>query len=128
MRQFMAMTKALADEKRVRMLMTLQERELCLCQIAGLLALALSTTSQHMSVLRRAGLVEGRKEGRWMYYRWPGPDASPAVRQALRWAQESLTDAPRVQRDRERLREILQTPRQRLCEGPRQASSSQKRS
>jgi len=129
MRQFMALTKALADANRVRMLLALRGRELCLCQIVELMTLAPSTASQHMTILRQSGLVEGRKEGRWMYYRWPGPDASPTVRQALQWAQDSLAGDPRLQRDLERLDEILKLDPQELCErqSPRRKACSQPR-
>lgn len=113
---FMAITKALADENRVRILLALRGGELCLCQIVELVVLAPSTASKHMSILRHARLVEGRKSGRWMYYRLAGADASPAVRQALQWIHESLADDPRVLRDVERIREILQIDPQKLCE------------
>lgn len=116
MRDFMAITKALADENRVRMLLALRGRELCLCQLVELVALAPSTASKHMSILRQARLVDGRKEGRWMYYRWAGSDASPAVRQVLKWAYESLSDDPHVVRDMDKLQEILKRDPQELCE------------
>jgi len=113
---FMAVTKALADENRVRMLLALRGRELCLCQIVELVALAPSTTSKHMSILRQARLVEGRKEGRWMYYRQAGSEAPRVVRQALKWVQESLADDRQVQGDLRRLEEILKLNPQELCE------------
>lgn len=42
--------------------------EVCACKLAERLGLAASTISHHMSVLRRAGLVRGRKNGLWMHY------------------------------------------------------------
>ncbi len=133
MRDFMALTKALADENRVRMLLALRDQELCLCQIIEVVALAPSTVSKHMSILRQARFVEGRKDGRWVYYRLAGRDAPPPVRQALDWAQRSLADDPQVKRDRERLQEILQidpeqlcrqlTPPGRSCSAPRRAAA-----
>ncbi len=51
---FMSITKALADENRVRMLLALQKQELCVCQIIELVKLAPSTVSKHMSILRAA--------------------------------------------------------------------------
>ena len=42
--------------------------EVCACKLAEHLGLAASTISHHMSALRRAGLVHGRKEGLWTYY------------------------------------------------------------
>lgn len=112
----MAITKALADENRVRMLLALRGRELCLCQIVELVVLAPSTASKHMSILRQSRLVEGRKSGRWMYYRLAGEEASELVQRALAWVLESLADDPRVLRDAERLEEILRIDPQSLCE------------
>ena len=76
MRDFMAISKALADEQRVRVLLALQRGELCVCQVVELLGLATSTVSKHMSILKQARLVESRKEGRWMYYRLAGDDCA----------------------------------------------------
>ena len=61
MREFMTITKALADDKRVRTLLALRKDELCVCQITALLGLAVSTVSKHLSILYQAGLVESRK-------------------------------------------------------------------
>lgn len=115
MRDFMAITKALADENRVRMLLALRGQELCLCQIIEMVALAPSTVSKHMSILRQSRLVEGRKDGRWVYYRLAGRDATPAVRRALEWVQKSLTEDPQVKLDGERLQEILKLDPEELC-------------
>jgi ArsR family transcriptional regulator, arsenate/arsenite/antimonite-responsive transcriptional repressor len=113
---FMAITKALADERRVRLLLSLRKQELCLCQLVELIGLAPSTVSKHMSILRQARLVHGRKQGRWQYYRLPGPNASAAVCQAIQWVQKSLTDDPQVIADVERLEQILKLGAQELCE------------
>jgi ArsR family transcriptional regulator, arsenate/arsenite/antimonite-responsive transcriptional repressor len=112
---FMAITKALADEQRIRMLLALQGRELCLCQLVELVGLAASTVSKHMSILRQSRLVEGRKQGRWMYYRLAGRRASSAVRQGIEWVRRSLADDPGVAQDAERLKAILSIDTQRLC-------------
>ena len=60
---YMAITRALSDQNRVRMLLALNGRELCVCQIIELLGLAPSTVSKHMSILANARLVEGRQGG-----------------------------------------------------------------
>jgi DNA-binding transcriptional ArsR family regulator len=71
LKEFIGITKALADSNRVRALMALRGGELCACQLIELLGLAPSTVSKHMSVLKQAGLVLSRKTERWMYYRLP---------------------------------------------------------
>ena len=72
MKEFMGVAKALADDNRTRALMCLRDGELCVCQIIELLQLAPSTVSKHLDILHRAGLIESRKEGRWIYYRLAG--------------------------------------------------------
>ena len=115
MQDVLAVTKALADESRLRALCALQQGELCVCQIIELLGLAPSTVSKHMSILRQAGLVKGRKEGRWMHYRLPGGNARGVVRDAIAWACGSLSRSSAVRRDAARLRKILSMDRKELC-------------
>jgi len=115
MREFMNITKALADEKRVRALLALRKGELCVCQITELFGLAVSTVSKHLSILYQAGLVESRKEGRWIYYRLPGKKAPVAVREAIAWAGKSLAENPRITEDTRQLKQVLKLDPSELC-------------
>src|SRR5438874_5530757 len=103
----MNITRALADEKRVRTLLALRSGELCVCQITELFGLAPSTVSKHLSVLYQARLVESRKDGRWIYYKLPRNGAPSAVREALRWVKGALANDPRVVADSRKLKRIL---------------------
>jgi ArsR family transcriptional regulator len=114
-RGLLAITNALADESRVRILASLEGGELCACQIIALLELAPSTVSKHLALLRSAGLVEGRKDGRWMHYRLADRGAGPLVRRALAWVRSSLEGEPRIVEDRQRLRAILAIDPEKLC-------------
>jgi DNA-binding transcriptional ArsR family regulator len=116
MESFLAITRALSDENRVRALMALGDEEVCVCQLIELLQLAPSTVSKHMSILKQAKLIAGSKKGRWMYYRLPGKAASRIVRQALSWVQQAVSEAPRIRMDAGRMIKILGTKREILCE------------
>jgi|ERR1019366_10273833 ArsR family transcriptional regulator len=59
---------ALSDETRVGILEMLRDGERCVCDLQGDLDAAQSRLSFHLKVLRDAGLVTDRKEGRWSYY------------------------------------------------------------
>jgi DNA-binding transcriptional ArsR family regulator len=118
MREFMNIAKALADENRVRALLALRRGELCVCQITELFGLAVSTVSKHLSILYQAGLVESRKDGRWIYYRLPGQAASPAIRQAIAWVEQSLAGNPCSAADARRLDDILKTDLVERCKRP----------
>jgi DNA-binding transcriptional ArsR family regulator len=116
MREFMNLTKALADQNRVRTLLALRAGELCVCQITELFGFAPSTVSRHLAVLFQAGLVASRKDGRWIYYRLPGKNAPVAVREALDWIEKALVDHPQVLADKQQLKKILQQNPAKLCQ------------
>lgn len=111
----MAVARALSDENRVRMLLALRAGELCVCQITELFGLAPSTTSKHLSLLYDAQLVDSRKSGRWMYYKLPNSAAPAGVREAVRWAEKTLREDPRVAEDARRLKEIIALDPAELC-------------
>jgi len=115
MKEFLNITKALADENRLRMLMALQGGEICVCQITELMGLAMSTVSKHLSILYQAGLVNARKEGRWMYYSLPGKGTSAAAHEALTWVRRSLEGNERMAEDEKRLKKVLAMDLSDLC-------------
>jgi len=115
MRDFMAITKALSDPNRVRVLLALRRHELCVCQITELFGLATSTVSKHLSVLSHAGLVVSRKTERWVYYRLADRKASVVVREALDWVHKSLANAEEYADDAKRLRKILKMDLAEIC-------------
>lgn len=116
MKEFLAVAKALSDESRVRALMALSGGELCVCQLIELLGLAASTVSKHMSLLYQAGLVETRKEGRWVYYRLADPEAPALAQGAIEWMSDGLRHDPKVKRDAARLRRVKKMRLAKLCE------------
>ena len=115
MREFMAVTKALSDPNRVRILLALRRRELCVCQITELFGLALSTVSKHLSLLHHAGLIQSRKSERWVYYRLPEKSAPVAVREALDWVKKSLGKSAQAVADAKKLNQILKTDLAVIC-------------
>jgi DNA-binding transcriptional ArsR family regulator len=115
LRGFMGVARALADENRVRILMALQDGELCVCQIIHLLRLAPSTVSKHISILYQAGLLDSRKAGRWVYYRLPAKSDSPSVSSAIRWMRQCLAGTPGIAADGRRLRSIRAMDARELC-------------
>jgi DNA-binding transcriptional ArsR family regulator len=112
----MSITKALADETRVRMLMALRGGELCVCQITELFGLAPSTVSKHLSILHQAGLVESRKAERWVYYRLSGKEAPATARAGFAWVTKAIESEDRIQSDGKRLKQILRIDPTELCQ------------
>jgi ArsR family transcriptional regulator len=117
MRNFMAITKALADRNRIGILLALEGRELCVCQIIEIIRLAPSTVSKHLSILRQSRLIEDRKEGRWMYYRLAGQDGPVEAQEAIAWVFRSVADTPDARVYKEKAQEILAISPVELCKG-----------
>jgi ArsR family transcriptional regulator len=67
------MFKALADETRLKVLRLLARRELCVCEVMAALDLTQPTASHHLGILENAGLVKGRKDGKWVFYSLADP-------------------------------------------------------
>ena len=59
---------ALSDETRLEIMSHLQKGEQCVCDLTDMLKSAQSRLSFHLKVLKEAGLIEDRREGRWIYY------------------------------------------------------------
>ncbi len=115
MREFMSITRALADPNRVRILLALRRGELCVCQITELFGLAPSTVSKHLSILHHAGLIQSRKTERWVYYRLPDKSAPVAVREALAWVKKSLAQTGEAVADAKKLKRVLKTDLAVIC-------------
>jgi ArsR family transcriptional regulator, arsenate/arsenite/antimonite-responsive transcriptional repressor len=64
---------ALADPTRLRLLNLMRGHEVCVCYFVEILEQGQPKISRHLAYLRRAGIVEARREGKWMHYRieWP---------------------------------------------------------
>ena len=120
MKATLRVTKALADLQRVRILMMLGPGELCVCQIMEVLALAPSTVSKHLSILSAAGLVDSRKESRWMYYRLPEGTGGAFVRPVLKWLGDTLKHDETMELDRRKLRTVVACGPENLCRRQRE--------
>ena len=92
--------KALADRTRLRILALLVDGEVCVCDIHDTLRLPQPTASRHLAYLRRAGLVEARREGTWMHYRLA--DLSPVIREIVQAAGHAMSHVTEATRDRRR--------------------------
>lgn len=104
MNELTSLFKALSDETRLRIVKLLEKGELCVCDITAALDMVQPKVSFHLNVLKEAGLIRDRKEGRWTHYRL---DESDLFRRLLLLsACERMTGAA-VGKDRERLARFL---------------------
>lgn len=118
---FEIVSKAVTDPSRVRILKLLEGGELCVCQITTVMDLATATISKHLGVLKAAGLVQQRRDGRWVYYRLAERDLIPYAQRFLELVRQSLKDDPTVLEDRRLLALVNEVPVQVLCDQGRKA-------
>ena len=116
---------ALADRTRLRLLNLMGADEVCVCFFVEVLGVSQPKISRHLAYLRRAGVVEARRDGKWMQYRVVEPEDEGA-RRVLREARAWLAEDRELKRDRERLIKICCGPRLpvQLQSAPRPASLS----
>lgn len=102
MKELVSTAKAFADPSRVRILMALREQELCVCELCDALGVTQSTLSTHLQVIRHAGLVSARKQGKWMYYAI-APEAQGLVNTLVQFFADSLKSDAALRRDEKKL-------------------------
>lgn len=118
MRNFELAMKAVGDPTRTRILKLLERGGLCVCQVQSVLGLAPSTVSKHLAILKLAGLVDDRREGKWITYALAPASHNPHAGRILALLHGELDREPAVVADRKRLREIKAIPLAELCSLP----------
>jgi ArsR family transcriptional regulator, arsenate/arsenite/antimonite-responsive transcriptional repressor len=69
MNELVRFSKALADPTRWRIVRLVKVDALCVCELADILEMPQSSVSSHVQIIRKAGLLEGEKCGKWTYFR-----------------------------------------------------------
>ena len=101
--------QALGDNTRLRLLNLMGDQEICVCYFVEILAQGQPKISRHLAYLRRAGIVQARREGKWMHYRIvnpPNAGAAQVLRQTMAWLSEDRA----MQADRMRLSKACCSP------------------
>lgn len=99
------MFRAFSDRTRLRILSLLRPGELCVCDIVSVLAVPQPKVSRHLAYLRRAGLVDVRRDGPWMHYAL-SPAKSPFHAKLLDCLTCCLGDVPELAQDAGRVRRM----------------------
>jgi ArsR family transcriptional regulator len=101
--------RALADRTRLRLLNLMSGGEVCVCFFVEVLAMSQPKISRHLGYLRRAGVVEARRDGKWIHYRIvepPNPNAAKVFEGIRAW----LIEDNEMKRDLQRLETVCCAP------------------
>ena len=120
MNDFLKVTKALSDPNRVKILKMLQHKVMCVCEIEAALGIAQPTASKHLKRLEEAGLIDSRREGKWInHYPADGKD-SPYAATLLGNLRHWLEDDAEIQQLIEKIpcirREEISCRKEEVCE------------
>ena len=80
-----------------------------------LLGLAVSTVSRHLALLQQAGLVQSRRQGRWVYYQLAREPVPPVVREGLNWVLKAVASDPQIRADRRTIAALRRSGRVKPC-------------
>ena len=105
-----ALFRALSDPTRLRILNLVAGQEVCVCFFIGVLRLPQSKVSRHLAHLRAAGLLDARRDGKWMHYRL-ADSMDPAIRRLLHAVMDTLERNPAMNQDRAKLKLACCGPR-----------------
>jgi ArsR family transcriptional regulator len=97
--------KTLSDPTRLRLLNLLAEGDVCVCDLHGTLGLDQPKVSRHLAQLRRAGLVDAERNGKWMHYQL-ARQGDPLVRNVLAGLRAWMRQHPRLNSERGRLEKV----------------------
>ena len=108
MKEITQLLSAVADPIRLRLLRLIHRQELCVCELMEAVQLPQYKVSRHLRELRRAGLVEAMRSGRWMHYRISGKAAANGCcNDLLKLLDVHTHDLPEAKRDDARLSKRL---------------------
>ena len=100
---------ALADRTRLRLLNLMRSGEVCVCFFAETLDTNNPKISRHLAYLKRAGLVAGRRDGKWMHYRINEP-ADPGKAKILNDLLATFEADVQMQKDEKMLTKVCCSP------------------
>jgi len=91
-----------SDPLRLRIFMILSKKELCVCQLMAITGASQPLVSRNLGLLREAGLLSARREGKLLFYR-VSEDLSPLQNKFLNTIREALNKDPQIIVDRKRI-------------------------
>ncbi|NCO67838.1 MAG: ArsR family transcriptional regulator [Nitrospirae bacterium CG_4_10_14_0_8_um_filter_41_23] len=106
MENVLTIFKALSEETRLRIIKLLEHGELCVCDIVAALDTIQPKVSFHLAVLKEAGLIKDRKQGKWVHY---SIDDADMFRRFLILSVMEKIPEDNVTEDQERLKRFLRS-------------------
>jgi ArsR family transcriptional regulator len=104
MRDLTLFFAALSDQTRLRLLSLMKNREVCVCYLQEVLKTNQPKISRHLAYLKKAGLVEARRDGKWVHYRLKKLDGD--TQKILSQTLHHLGQEAQFKKDSQRLKQV----------------------
>lgn len=115
--------KALSDLNRLKLMAALTKHaELCACQLSGLLQVSGATTSRHLEILLAAGLINKRKDGRWVYYRLNADNEE--FEAVMDWIKDEFSKSRDIENCLDTLEELTKCKPEIFCNNKNKANNN----
>ena len=105
--------RALGDETRWRIVRLVMDRALCVCELADILKMSQSSVSSHVQIIRKAGLLESERCGKWTYFRIH-PNHSPLLSRIIQDLPDDTAQKSDLKKSKARLKDRADS----CCPGP----------
>jgi ArsR family transcriptional regulator, arsenate/arsenite/antimonite-responsive transcriptional repressor len=112
MREKIEIFKVLSEMNRVRILMMLMQKSLCVCEMTYILELTTATVSNHLSYLRQNGFIEDEKDGKWINYKIIKNSTDPIVMNIINFLPEWFDNESVIAEDKKK---VLTVDRHNIC-------------
>ncbi|MGB9703074.1 MAG: ArsR/SmtB family transcription factor [Candidatus Kapaibacteriota bacterium] len=110
MREKIELFKVLSEPNRVRILILLLNRSLCVCEITSILDISTATVSNHLSILRKAGFLVDEKDGKWIRYSVPTNIKNPMVKEIIDCLPKWFIDEEIIKNDEMKVQKLNSSP------------------
>lgn len=119
LKRFELVFKALGEPSRLRILKVLSQRELCVCELEEILQMSQPRVSQHLRVLKQAGLVVERREKQWCFYTVDRAAMEECLSNFRQFMERPIKDFPEFRNETQRMEDVGKNSKVRECKEQR---------
>lgn len=107
-KEIVEILKGLANETRLKIVCLLIENELCVCELMEVLGMNQSCISNHIKILRSLGIIEAKREGKWIFYSIPKNKMDKSTYEIIQSIMKKLEKEKKLRREKTLINRLIQ--------------------
>ncbi len=96
----------LTDLQRIRIVLLLKQRKLCVCELQSILGLSAPTVSKHLTIMKDLGILSSEKSGKWVNYFIDFENLHSFTRKLIGFIEDNFSDADIFRKDSEKVEKV----------------------